>query len=103
MAHSQHEDQEPEDEPARIEDAHPEQDKDGRPAHVELPSAEERACDVTPVELSRGQQVDGGHEETNPSREGERMKGEGTRKREEQREQREQEDRKSTCLNSSHS
>src|SRR5207249_7921263 len=93
MPDAQHEDEETEDEPARIEDAHPEQEQDGGPAHVELPSAEERAGDMPAIELTRGEQVDRRHEEADPSREGERMQGERTRKREEEGEEREQDRR----------
>src|SRR5256885_15533856 len=93
MPDAQHEDEETEDEPARIEDAHPKQEEDGGPAHVELSSAEERAGDMPAVELPRGEQVDGRHEEADPSREGERMQGERTRKREEEGEGGDQEGR----------
>src|SRR5205823_9282061 len=93
MANPEHQDQEAEDEPARVsgEEAQAEQGEHRAPADVELSPAEERAGDVAPVELARGKEVDRGHEQTDPTREGEGMHHEGIREREELGEQEEQE------------
>src|SRR5439155_7447542 len=83
MADAEHEDQEAEDEPARIVGAQAEEDEDRRPADVELSAAEEGPRDVPAIQLSRREQVDCGDEEADPTREGERMLSDGSRDREE--------------------
>src|SRR2546422_10174886 len=95
MSHAEDEDQESEQEPARIEQAESEQDEDGGPRQVELAAPEERPRDMASVELTGGQQVDRGHEEPDPAGEGERVRmGEqGVREGEEQRQGSEQERR----------
>src|SRR5207249_8607665 len=60
------------------------------PGDIELLLPEKRPRDVASVQLPRWQEVDRRHEQPDPSREGERMQGERTRKREEEGEEGEQ-------------
>src|SRR2546426_1281438 len=92
MSHPEDEDQEPEQEPTGVEEAQSEEDQDRGPGQVELAAPEERPRDVASVELTGRQEVDRGHEQTDPARECERvrMAEERVRQREEQREGAEQ-------------
>src|SRR3989442_6414424 len=87
MSHAEDEDQESEQKPPRVEQAESEQDQDRGPRQVELAAAEEGPRDVASVELTGGQQVDRGHEESDPAGEGEsvRMGEQGVREGEAQR------------------
>src|SRR3989449_10292046 len=95
MSHTEDEDQESKQKPPRVEQAESEQDEDGGPRQVELAAAEERPRDMASIQLAGGQQVDRGHEEPDPAREGEwvRMGQERVREGEEQRQGPEEERR----------
>src|SRR5439155_16982423 len=95
MPDAEDEDQESKQKPPRVEEAQSEQDGDRGPGQVELAAPEERPRDVAPVQLPCRQEIDRGHEEPDPAREGERVRmgEERLRKREEQREAAEQERR----------
>src|SRR5437870_1308176 len=92
MPHPEYENQESEQEPTGVEEAQSKEDQDRRPGQVELAAPEERPRDVAAVELPRGQQVDRGHEQSDPARERERvwMAQQRLRQREEQRQGAEQ-------------
>src|SRR5206468_9305646 len=95
LPHAEDEDEGCKQKPPRVEEAQSEQDGDRGPGQVELAAPEERPRDVAPVQLPCRQEIDRGHEEPDPAREGERVRmgEERLRKREEQREAAEQERR----------
>src|SRR5207247_509150 len=73
MPDAEDEDQESKQKPPRVEEAQSEQDGDRGPGQVELAAPEERPRDVAPVQLPCRQEIDRGHEEPDPAREGERV------------------------------
>jgi hypothetical protein len=77
MAHAEEEDDEREEEPSRVRDPKREEQKHRAPGEVAGALAEDRAGDMAAIELSRGEQVDRGHEEPYPARERGGMSAEG--------------------------
>src|SRR5438132_10263663 len=89
--------QEPKEKPTGIswrrKDGQCEKGENRGPGDIELLLPEKRPRDVASVQLPRRQEVDRRHEQPDPTREGERMQGERTRKREEEGEEGEQDRR----------
>src|SRR5439155_2763893 len=69
VAHSEEEDDQGEQEPARVDRPEGEEEEDRAPGEELVPLPEERAGDVPAIELAGREEVDRGHEEPDPARE----------------------------------